>query len=97
MSGFNPDLMSDKFQVSGLPTAFAVNGSFGGAGATELFNLLFPTTQQLTKLQLTDLVLLLLIDAKMREFSNFYKGISNLALFCIAKNDNNCDVTKKSP
>ena len=31
---FNPALMSNKFQVSGLPTAFAVDGSFGGAGAT---------------------------------------------------------------
>ena len=37
MSGFNPALMSNKFQVSGLPTAFVVGGSFGGAGATAHF------------------------------------------------------------
>ena len=29
--------MSQKFQVSGLPTAFAVDGSSGGAGATGHF------------------------------------------------------------
>ena len=34
MSGFNPALMSNKFQVSGLPTAVAVDGSFGDAVAT---------------------------------------------------------------
>ena len=32
MSGFNPALMSNKFEVSGLPTAFVVDGSLGGAG-----------------------------------------------------------------
>ena len=37
MSGFNSALMSNKFQVSGLPTTFAVDGSFGGAGATGQF------------------------------------------------------------
>ena len=38
MSGFNPALMSNKFEVSGLPTTSAVDGFFGGAGATGHFS-----------------------------------------------------------